>query len=205
MIAQLKELLGPKCSAIIVNAELTEFVNTPSKQMKFCEAVNHSFDIPLRIINTNLGCPGARRCLGFDNNENKLTKTISENNNIPLQFIDRALHNIPRSHNINHIILGMTEFMEQEKKPDLFIVYVKPHIITKILHALAKQSVIPSLPPYSLLSVCGNVFSNCHQNKNVSMSFGCPESRRHGGINKEEVVVGIPYAIACELIQSLRQ
>ncbi|MFO7370950.1 MAG: DUF169 domain-containing protein [Bacteroidales bacterium] len=203
MITQLKQLLGPKCSAIIVNAELTEFVNTPSKQMKFCEAVNHSFDIPLKINSSNLGCPGARRCLSFDNHEVKLTKTISDNNRIPLQFIDRALHNIPRIHSLNHIILGMTEFMEQETQPDLFIVYVKPHAITKIIHALARQSVIPSLPPYSLLSVCGNVFANCYQNKNVSMSFGCPESRRHGGINKEEVVVGIPYAIASKLIQSI--
>ncbi len=203
MITQLKHIFGAKCSAIKVNAGVNEFVNIPTKQIKFCEAVSHSFNIPLHLDNANLGCPGARRCLGFDNKEKSLVKTISENNNIPAQFIERALRDIPRINNINHIVLGMTEFMEQEMQPDMYIVYVKPHLITTLMHTLARHAVIPSLPPYSLLSVCGNVFSNCYLHKNLSLSFGCPESRRFGGIEREEVVVGIPYTLTAELIRTM--
>ncbi|MBN1144396.1 MAG: DUF169 domain-containing protein [Bacteroidales bacterium] len=172
--------------------------------MKFCEAVSHSFNIPLQLDNTNLGCPGARRCIGFDDNEKQLAKTISENNKIPHRFIEGAFHNIPRISNINTIVLGMTEFMEQEMQPDMYIVYVEPYAITTIMHTLARHAVIPSMPPYSLLSVCGNIFSNCYLNKNLSISFGCPESRRYGGIEREEVVMGIPYTLTAELIRILQ-
>jgi len=46
------------------------------------------------------------------------------------------------------------------------------------------------------LSICGNVFANCYANQNVSVSFGCPESRKHGGVDKEEVIIGFPASVA---------
>lgn len=138
MITELKNIFGPKYSAININGETTEFMNIPAKPMKFCEAVNHSFNIPVRLINENLGCPGARRGAGFDNNDR----------------------------------------------------------ITGILHTVAKSKIMPSIPPYSLLSVCGNVFANCYKNQTVSISFGCPESRKYGGIEQDEVVIGFPFKTA---------
>jgi uncharacterized protein (DUF169 family) len=203
MIDKLKDIFGPKCTAINVNGEINEFINIPSKQMKFCEAVDYSFNIPLRINTQNLGCIGARRCLGFDNNDNQLAKAISENNNIPERFIQNALSGIPKLQNIRHINLGMTEYMERDTIPDLYIVYVKPDNVTTVMHNLAKDKIIPSIPPYSILSVCGNVFANCYRNKLVSISFGCPESRKSGGINDCELVMGIPYKIALQVISDI--
>jgi len=196
MIDELKNIFGPKCSAINVNGETTEFINVPAKPMKLCEAVNYSFNIPVRLINENLGCPGARRCTGFDNNDRKLAQTISGNNKIPYSFIMNALNNIPTLHDVRHINLGITKYMEKEMKLDLFILYVKPDRVTGIMHKLAKHKITPSMPPYSLLSVCGNVFINSYINQSVSISFGCPESRKHGGIEENEVVLGLPYTIA---------
>ncbi|MBN2348413.1 MAG: hypothetical protein JXJ22_06230, partial [Bacteroidales bacterium] len=126
MIDKLKNIFGSKCSAININGETTEFINVPSKQMKFCEAVHYSFNIPVRLINENLGCPGARRCIGFDNNDRQLAQTISGNNKIPSSFIMNALNNIPTLHDVRHINLGITGYMEKETRLDLFILYVKP-------------------------------------------------------------------------------
>jgi uncharacterized protein (DUF169 family) len=202
MIDELKNIFGPKCSAINVNGETPEFLNLPSKQMKFCEAVNYSYNVPLRLINKNLGCPGARRSIGFDIDDRQLAETISGNNNIPLLFIMNALNSIPTLKDIRHINLGIPRYMEKELKPDLFILYVNPGKITALMHTLAKNKIRPSIPPYSLLSVCGNVFSNCYINQSVYISFGCPESRKHGGIGENEIVLGLPYASAKLIIST---
>lgn len=202
MIDKLKYIFGPKCTAINVNSEITEFINVPSKPMKFCEAVSHSFNIPIRLTNENLDCPGARRCVGFDKSDVWLSKTISGNNNIPVRFINDALENIVKLTDIKYINLGMTEYMEKEAPPDLYIIYIEPVSVTAIMHNLAKLEITPSIPPYSLLSVCGNVFANCYKNKAVSISFGCPESRKHGGIEENEVVIGLPFESAKLIIDS---
>ncbi|MBN2610654.1 MAG: DUF169 domain-containing protein [Bacteroidales bacterium] len=200
MIQELKRIFGPKCTAVKVNGEVNEFINLPTKKMKFCEAVFHSFDIPVRINTDNLVCPGARRCMGFDKDENTLAGTIAENNDIPVKYIYKALAQIPVLKNITHINLGITELMEKDTPPDLYIMYLKPEHITGIIHSQAKFEVMPMLPPYSLLSVCGNVFSRCYSGNTISISFGCPESRIHGGIEPGEVVIGIPFKFARQLI-----
>ncbi|MDD4109553.1 MAG: hypothetical protein PHH93_12615, partial [Prolixibacteraceae bacterium] len=66
MIDALKGIFGPKCSAIIVNRELHQPINVPTKQLKFCEAVNLSFDALVRVTGENLACLGARRSFGFN-------------------------------------------------------------------------------------------------------------------------------------------
>ncbi|MDX9881609.1 MAG: DUF169 domain-containing protein [Prolixibacteraceae bacterium] len=196
MIEAVKNILGPKSTAINVNGEITDFMYVPSKQMRFCEAVNHSFNIPIRLTNDNLGCPGTRRSVGFDKEDGQLAFTISENNRIPEQFIAGVLERIPTLNDIKCINLGLTDYMEKFIHPDLYIAYVNPDKVMAIMQKLAKQKIISSIPPFSLLSVCGNVFSNCYKNKIASISFGCPESRIHGGIAGNEVVLGIPYEIA---------
>ena len=202
MINELKDIFGSKCSAITVDSEVTEFINVPSKTMKFCEAVKYSFNIPIRLINTNLGCPGARRSAGFDKNDEHLAEIISKNNNIPLSDVTDTLNLIPALQNIHHINLGLTEYMEKEIKPDLYILYVKSDIATNLIHHLERHEIAPSVPPYSLLSVCGNVFANCYINRKVSISFGCPESIKYGGIEKDEVVLGLPYKEAKLIIDN---
>lgn len=203
MINELKSIFGAKCSAINVNGETTEFFNVPTKPMKFCEAVSYSFDVPVRLINGNLGCPGARRCVGFDNDDKQLAHTISDNNKIPFSFIMSALQSIPVLGNIHHVNLGITEQIEKRLKPDLYILYLTPNRVTEIMHTLARQKIKPSIPPYSLLSVCGNVFVNCYNSHQVTISFGCPESRKHGGIENNEVVVGLWHESATLIIDKL--
>jgi len=196
MIDQLRKFLGERCTAINVDGEFDNFIHSPQKKMKFCEAVNHSFSIPLRLTNENLICPGARRCMNFDHDDIRLAKVISDNNKIPEGFIQGALTDIPALKTTKWINLGLTEAMEQSVQPDLFIAYVKPATITAIMHELARHDIKPIISPFSLLSVYGNVFANCYLKKRVSISFGCPESRLHGGIHNEEAIIGIPYDTA---------
>lgn len=200
MTDKLKQIFGLKCTAINVNGELTKFINVPTRKMKLCEAVNYSFKVPIMLNANNLGCPGARRSTGFDNNDKLLASTISRENNLPVKFIRTALREIPVLNGIRHINLGLTELMENELQPDVYIMYVQPFKITEIMHRLAKMALLPSLPPYIFLSVCGNVFANCYLNQEVTISFGCPESRESGGICKDEIVIGLPFSVAENLL-----
>jgi len=197
----IKQLFGPKCTAVNINGESDSFTNIPSRQMTLCEAVGQSFKVPVRLNSDNLACPGARRSVGFDADDGQLIKEISGHSHISESYINNALQTIPALTGIRHINLGLTESMEKNLQPDLYIMYVKPFIITDLMHNLAKSGIRPSIPSYSFLSVCGNVLANCYLNHVVSISFGCPESRKNGGIGKNEIVLGLPFKVAEELLQ----
>jgi uncharacterized protein (DUF169 family) len=200
MINALREKFGKKCSGINLNSEIPR-INMPVKQLKLCEAIHYSFDIPVKVDSENLGCPGARRSMGFDDDSGKLARLISENNGIDLSFVLEALNNIPALKGfVNSINLGITEELESLYNPDLYIIYIHPSRITEIMHRLAKYSIKVNIPNLSLLSVCGNVFANTYLTRQVSISFGCPESRKFGGVAPDEVVMGIPESIAGVLV-----
>ncbi len=200
MIYKLRQHFGNKCTSVYVNSKFTGFINTPLKQMKFCEAVEQSFKVPLRLSTGNLDCPGAQRSIGFESNKKKLIKEIHEHSNVSPDFISDVLNSIPSVRGITNIDLGLEEHWGNGLKPDLYILYVQPFMITDLMHKLAKSEIIPSIPPYLFLSVCGNIFANCYLNKVVSISFGCPESRKNGGIGKNEIVVGLPFKVAVDLL-----
>jgi len=198
---KLKQIFGIKCTAININGESDSLINIPTRKMRLCEAVDQSFKVPVQINSENLDCHGARRSVGFDSDEKQLVKEISEHSHISESFIRNALRRIPVITGIRSINLGLTESMEDKLHPDLYIIYVKPFLITNLMHILAKMEIEPSIPSYSFLSVCGSVLANCYSRQTVSISFGCPESRNQGGIGENEVVLGLPAKIASELLQ----
>jgi uncharacterized protein (DUF169 family) len=191
MINQLKNKFGHKCSAININGYIPK-INEAKKKLKLCQAINYSFKLPININKENLECRGAKRSLGFEKNEEMLASFISGNTKIPISFINEAFANIPVMTGINHVNLGISEVMEKNIETDLYIVYIKPVKVTEIMLSLAKHKLKPVIPGYSLLSVCGNVLANSYVNDIISLSFGCPDSRKHGGIEEQEVVIGIP-------------
>ena len=135
--------------------------------------------------------------MGFLNDDELLAKTISDNNNIPLSFITEALHNIPVLNNdIIQINLGITEEMEKTLPPDLFIIYMKPSQLMTMMHLYSVYRIQPVISTYSMLSMCGNVFANSYINKAISISFGCPDSRKYGDVYDNELVIGITYQLA---------
>ena len=193
MVNDLKNWFGNRCSGIKVNDETLDFVNIPSKQMKFCEAVDYSFEVPILLNDDNLNCPGARRTVGFDPQSDELAKTISENTQIPLSYILKALDSIPVIDEVHNLVMGIPDDMEKFILPDVYIIYTQPKKMMHLIHSLSRIEKKPFVSPYSLLSICGNVFAQSYQQGWVSVSFGCPESRNFGGVKDDEVVMAIPY------------
>lgn len=200
MIEKLKIQFGRKCSGINLNGRIAT-TNLPDKKMKFCEAVHYSFDVPLQITGQNINCQGALRSLGFRNNDSELSETISAKNHVPLPYVQHALRKIPvLTKKIEHVNLGITIEMESVITPDMYILFVNPVHVTRIMQSLAKHEITPFSADYAFLSICGNVFAYTYMNQQVSISFGCPESRLYGGVENNEVVVGIPHHLAHILV-----
>src|SRR4030043_1729928 len=169
MIDIMKKIFGPKCTAININGESDSFINIPSRKMTLCESVNQSFKVPIRLNFDNLDCLGAKRSIGFKTNDELLIKEISRHSHISESYISNALQTIPVLTKIRHLNMGLTEYMENYMPPDLYIMFIQPFRITDLMFNLAKLEIRPSIPPYSFLSVCGNVFANCYINQVVSI------------------------------------
>jgi uncharacterized protein (DUF169 family) len=196
MLDTIKEYFGTrKCSGMLANCPMEEVINIPSKKMRFCEAVNHSFEIPLLINKQNIGCMGAARNLGFQRQtDDEISSHISENTGIARDFVKKMLAcTAPVNRSLKNIYMGITEAMEEVYPPDFFIVYAKPVKVMQLIHELArKQQKRPFISSYSLLSICGHVFVSGYLTGAICISFGCPESRKYGGVSEDEMVIGFP-------------
>jgi len=205
MINDLKKYFNTyKCTGIKINDFSGYIVNSPSTELRFCEALSYSFNIPLLMNEQNMGCRGAERNLGFrKDNDEDLGLHIFNNTGISIELVREMLANTSIiKDQITNLALGITEEMEKTYKPDFFIVYTSPLRSMQFIHHLAKiLGVRPFIAPYSLLSICGNVFARGYNRGNVCISFGCPESRKYGGVDMDEVIIGIPGEMATRLIE----
>ena len=203
MLNKIKEYFGTrKCTGLQINCPVDEIVNIPSKKLRFCEAVNYSFEIPLLINKRNIGCMGAARNLGFQKKkDDEICLHISENTGIPQKFVQTMLATTPTiKTSLDNVYMGITDEMEEIYKPDFFIVYANPGKVMKLIHELARnKQKQPFISSYSLLSICGNVFVRGYYLDTICVSFGCPESIKYGGVIKDEVIVGFSEKLSQEL------
>ncbi len=190
-VSQIQNILGDWQTGIKFNSIQSSEYNSPKKPMKFCEAVVDSLHTPLVIRKEDIDCVGAQRSFGFYRDDLKLASQITEETNIPTKFILNALNETPViDHPVENILLGSIE------NPDLKIAFVKPDKITKLIllyAALFEEK--PVISPYFFMSICGNIAVQTYITNKICISFGCPESRKHGGILEDEIIVGIPNSL----------
>ena len=196
MISNLKSIYGNRCSGIKINYEGI-FVNSPAKELPLCEAISYSFNVPLLVKNTNIPCIGSRRSLGLLEYENELVHYLHKHSKVSAEAIKKALKDIPViSSPFENIFLGIPENLESKIQPDLFIIYMKPKDAMELVQLYAaKTDKFPVIKPYTFLSVCGNIIAQTYKKKQVNVSFGCTESRKHGSIDDNMIIVGLPFHI----------
>lgn len=203
MIHQLKQIFGERCSGIKINEPSMNRFFFPERQYNFCEAVNESFTQPLELTRANVGCSGARRSLGFDSESDELVQKVTANTGIPASFVLEAFRNMPVINmRVDNVLLGINEKLESELAPDVIIIYTNPEKVMKLMHNMARKELKPHIPPYSIHSICGNVFARAYRDDEVTVSFGCPESRKYGGVGENEVIVGIPSGKAGQIVET---
>jgi uncharacterized protein (DUF169 family) len=200
MIATLKRKFGQKCLGLKVNYK-EEFFYTPDKPIRFCEAINDAFKTPLLFDPTNLICHGAKRSMGLLMDDKDLIKHIAAESDIAMQTVKKALVDIPRMNTpIHNILMGIDEKMERTIRPDLYILYLSPKQVMNLMRSNTfNTNEFPVVKPFTFLSICGNVFISTFKSANMSISFGCPESRKYAGLKDNQLVVGLPYSQALQM------
>jgi len=188
---QLKDILGDRHTGVKFNGTNNNSYRSPDKPIKFCEAIVASLRNHLYLKEEDIDCLGARRAFGFYHDDISFANEISKETKISFDFINNAIAKIPfMGFPLENILLGNL------KNPDLTIAFVKPAQITKLILLYAKfYNKKPVVSPYFFMSVCANIAVQTHLSNRICISFGCPESRIEGRVQKDEAIVGIPRSL----------
>lgn len=95
MIDKVKDYFGARSTSVMINGHSYPFLNKPEREVRFCEAVHYSFNLPIEINDQTLSCPGARRTFGYDNQEITISFGCPESRNFGGVEKDEAIVGIP--------------------------------------------------------------------------------------------------------------
>ena len=161
-----------------------------------CQWIYYSFTNDIEISNQDISCPGARRAINNGVTDQELINTIAGNSGIEIQYVEKALKETPQLDiNISGLILG-----KSQDDPQIIVGYTEPANVLSLIRKLEENCTqSPDMSKYTMMSVCGNVIAKSYMKDNIAISFGCPESRKNGGIRPDEVAVGIPIDLVKKL------
>jgi len=170
------------------------------RPLRFCEAVYKANNENLSLSLNQICCDGARRCFGWlKNKEVKLAKGLSEKTGIEQDAAYELIRSVPV---LNEKISGI--YLGNDIEGDVYISYAGPESAMKIVRCWQKiTSCNLDTEISGIMSVCGNVAVKSFTKQKISISFGCPDSRKYGGIEKGELVVGVPHNIAFSLCRMI--
>jgi uncharacterized protein (DUF169 family) len=167
-----------------------------TEPIRFCEAVHKAQKKNVSLSFNNVCCDGARRCFGWlKDNDIKLAKSLSKKTGMDEDIAFELIRSVPvLNKNIVNIYLGANI------QGDVYISYASPESAMKMVRDWQKMTSNNLRVDVScFMSVCGNVAVRSYLGQCISISFGCPDSREHGGIEKGQLVIGLPHNIASRL------
>ncbi|MCZ7370914.1 MAG: DUF169 domain-containing protein [Candidatus Methanoperedens sp.] len=86
---------------------------------------------------------------------------------------------------------------------DILILFLKPERAMRLIQAYTYSSGIPvEIKTGGIASICSDCTSSPTQGR-LGISLGCKGSRKHSKYPDDEVVVGVPFQIACEIDEAL--
>ena len=180
-----------------VAVKFQERISSPGiGSMRFCEAVHEAQKKNVSLSLKDTCCDGARRCFGWLKNRDKeLAQRLSQKTNIDQEVAFGLIKKVPvLNKNIAGISLGV------HIQGDVYISYASPESVMKMIRDWQKMTGQNLRVDISgIMSVCGNVAVRSYLGQCISLSFGCLDSREYGGIEKGQLVMGLPYNIASRL------
>jgi len=178
------------------------FLDTPpggavADEMRFCEAVMRAATSRVVLTDESVTCPGAKRSFGWAAGMDEgLAESMATRQGLPLAVTRELVRSTPRlDGGMQAVEVGGTG------RPDLVLCYATPLIVMKVVRAVelgTGKTLAQSLS--GALSVCGNVAARCVKTGEVSISFGCRQSREAGYIGRESLAVAMPWAFVERLL-----
>ena len=166
--------------------------NRIRKDTRLCEAIARSFFETMVLPVEHIRCLGARRSLGLTHDDEELVLRISTEARMALDVARKAIEEVPR---LVRPAVALT--LGKQDRPDVMIGYLQPGMVMNLIRRWqATYGAGPSVRLSSFMALCGNVAVAAHASRLPCLSFGCPDSRRYGGIEEGMLVVGIPACLA---------
>jgi uncharacterized protein (DUF169 family) len=77
--------------------------------------------------------------------------------------------------------------------PDVYVSYMPPETAMEVVRSWQRVfGETLTVQVSGVMAVCGSAVVNSYVNHAVSLTFGCPDSRRYGGIRPEQLVMAMP-------------
>lgn len=169
------------------------------RQVKsFCEAIELAAVYKMVINPDQFTCPGA--CYAFGGSE-EMKKTMIDriveekdySEEYALQLIDDIPHfkKMPKMIGINCL-----------DKPDVVLSQLQPEQVMRLLQLYqGKIGATFQSEMSSVTSACGNTAVRAYEKQDLSISFGCDETRKNGSLTRDRLYVGLPYNLVERLTQ----
>ena len=166
--------------------------------VRFCEAVTRASLVPVVLTAESLSCDAARYAFGWNHDvRGAMEARLEEQAGFPHRYAVEAIGDLPTLDG------GLRAIgINTEGEPQVFMAYLQPQQVMKLLRRYeALFCERPRVELSSIAALCSNVAVRALRDGKLTLSFGCEESRRHGGIPRDRVIVGLPVEVAKRLLE----
>ena len=167
------------------------------EETRFCEAISQSWSSNNLLARGCINCMGANYVFGWEkNSRDKVIENFQRKRNLSLKDATSIVKSLPQME-VAPIAIGLNG----QENPDLLVACLQPQQFMRLLtvyQGVFGEKLEVELSGYA--AVCGNVAVETYLTKRISLSFGCEDSRQYGGIPRDRLIVGIPYALAHKLL-----
>jgi len=194
----LEEATGDRWTGVrLLHSTASDSTGQP---MRLCEAVAVSFNRRVALSSDRLACPGARRSLALDEDDEGLALQMSEKAGMPVRFARQIIAERPRLETAPQaLVLGDIE------EPDALVGHLEPLAAMKVLRlwqGLFGTRLHVELSGF--LAVCSCMAAGVRLER-LCLSLGCPDSREYGAIPPTKLVAVLPIGLAGELAQRRKE
>jgi uncharacterized protein (DUF169 family) len=184
----LERAVGGRWTGVVFGDGSDPKGSLPKEPMRLCEAVKESYRRPVVLTKDFISCPGALRSLGWSTNEdNMIAEKIAETTGAKVDIVRKLVADTPGIEAKDSITIGKIQ------RPDIAITYAQPEAAMNLVRQWQLiHGTDLNIPVSTVMSVCGSVVARAHVTGKICMSFGCPDSREHGGIGRDRLVIGVP-------------
>jgi len=185
-----ERLMGGRWTGIAFHREIPEHTRIAEGPMYFCEAVLKSSTGAVTLTQRDIICPGAQRSLGWQLNGNAdLVAKLTGPDGLEVASAEALINKTPRIEDEGIVAVTVGTYAA----PDILISYLQPEVAMRFVRQWQRvHHTNLQISVSSIMAVCGSVAAGAFTGGKVCCSFGCPESRLHGCIGRDRLVIGVP-------------
>lgn len=181
--------------------ELLPCIENPISDVRFCEAITRSLTRPVLLTPEALSCRGACYVFGWDEGiKEEMVERFHQQEGFGERVAEALLQELPK---MNESLKGIG--LNVKNSPDILLSYLQPGQVMKLLRSyqihFGEQLTVDLS---SVVSVCGHVAVQSYVENRITLSFGCQDARKYGGITRDRVAIGVPASVAKDMTEGER-